>query len=217
MFSRHQYQNWRIRHVEITIRVMVRSDRLIAAWEIITNFTIRAFSEETLNISDILHDSNILENTLIELKPAELSSANGAVTRALKSGKDLREIINKARALGQYRAMTNELATFRNVVTYSGSSLIILITLIIIIIIWKVPAKRGAPLLTKMRLFSDLNPCKSPTVSQGHKGQVYYSSTTGRVFSLPNLDIIDAPDRSALRLSRVQRQKKGNQSIGPMA
>ena len=133
----------------------------------------------------------------------------------LKSGKDLREIISKARALGQYRAMMNELATFRNVVTYSGSSLIILIALVIIIIIWKVPGKKGAPLLTKMRLFSD--PLKSPTVSQGHQGQVYYSSTTGRVFSLPNLDIINAPDGRALRLSRALRQKKESQSIGSMA
>ena len=63
--------------------------------------------------------------------------------RVLESGKELREIIKKARALGQYRAMTNELATFRNVVTYSGSSLIIFIAIIIIITIWKVPVKRG--------------------------------------------------------------------------
>ena len=139
------------------------------------------------------------------------------MTRVLKSGKDLREIISKARALGQYRAMTNELAIFRNVVTFSGSSLIILIALVLIIIIWKVPAKRGAPLLTKMRLFSDVNPLKSPTVSQGQQGQVYYSSTTGRVFSLPNLDTIEAPEGYDLRLARALRQKKGSQSIGLMA
>ena len=109
--------------------------------------------------------------------------------------------------------MTNDLATFRNVVTYSGSSLIILIA-IAIIIIWKVPAKRGAPLLTKMRLFSDSDTPKAPTVSQGHQGQVYYSSTTGQVFSLPNLDIIDAPEGHDLCLPRAQRQKKGRQSNG---
>ena len=69
---------------------------------------IQAFDEVTLNISEILRDSNIIENTLIDLKTSELSSANGATMRVLESGKELREIINKARALGQYQAMTNE-------------------------------------------------------------------------------------------------------------
>ena len=94
------------------------SERLIAAREIVTNFMMQAFDEVTLNISEILRDSNIIENTLIDLKTSELSSVNGATTRVLKSGKDLREIINKARALGQYRAMTSDLVTFRNVVIH---------------------------------------------------------------------------------------------------
>ena len=56
-----------------------RSDsvRLIAAREIITNFTIQAFSEVTLNIFEVLHDSNILENTLIELKSANCHQQTG--------------------------------------------------------------------------------------------------------------------------------------------
>ena len=59
-------------------------------------------------------------------------------TRLLKTGKDLREIIDKARALGQYKTITNQLSTFKDAVTYSGSTMILII--IIVIIVWKMLA-----------------------------------------------------------------------------
>ena len=55
-------------------------------------------------------------------------------TRLLKTGKDLREIIDKARVLGQYNTITNQLSTFKDAVTYSGSTKILII--IIVIIVW---------------------------------------------------------------------------------
>ena len=62
-----------------------RSDsvRLIAAREIVTNLMIQAFDEVTINISEILRDFNIIENTFDD-KTSELSSANGATTHGVK-------------------------------------------------------------------------------------------------------------------------------------
>ena len=120
---------------------VARSDavRLVATRGIITNLTIQTFDEMPLDVSAILNDTNALVDNLVNVRMVGVSLKASTSTRLLKTGKDLREIIDKACALGQYNTITNQLSTFKDTVTYSGST-IILIIVIIIIIVWKIPA-----------------------------------------------------------------------------
>ena len=83
---------------------VARSDslRLVATREIVTNLTIQTFDEMPLDVSAILNDTNALVDNLVNVRMFGMSLQTSTSTRLLKTGKDLREIIDKARALGQY-------------------------------------------------------------------------------------------------------------------
>ena len=119
---------------------VARSDsvRLVATREIITNLTIQTFDEMPLDVSAILNDTNALVDNLVNVRMVGVSLKASTSTRLLKTGKDLREIIDKARALGQYNTITNQLTTFKDAVTYSGNTIILII--IVVIIVWKILA-----------------------------------------------------------------------------
>ena len=91
-----------------------------------------------LDVSAILNDTNALVDNLVNVRMVGMSLQTSTSTRLLKTSKDLREIIDKARALGQYKTITNQLSTFKGALTYSGTTMILII--IIVIIVWKMLA-----------------------------------------------------------------------------
>ena len=95
---------------------VARSDsvRLVATREIITNLTIQTFVT-----------TNALVDNFVNVRMVGVSLMASTSTRLLKTGKDLREIIDKARALGQYNNITDQLSTFKDAVTYSGGTIIL--------------------------------------------------------------------------------------------
>ena len=71
---------------------------------------------------------------LVDVRIVGVSLKASTSTRLRQTGKDLREIIDKARAHGQYKALTNQLSTFKDAMTYSGSTIILIIIIVIIVL-----------------------------------------------------------------------------------
>ena len=78
-------------------------------------------------------------------------------------GRNFLDIINKARDLGEYKDVYGHVSTLQNTLTYSGTGATLFIVIIIVIIVGRVLAKRGVPLLIRDRLISGNNPGRSET------------------------------------------------------
>ena len=95
--------------------------------------TIQTFNEMLLDVSAILNDTNALVDNLVNVRMVRVSLKASTSTRLLKTGKNLREIIDKARALGQYKTISYQLSTFQDAVTNLSSTMILIVIIVIIV------------------------------------------------------------------------------------
>ena len=98
---------------------------------------------------------------------------------ALQLGNELKNIIARAQELEQRDAVKGEFIALKQVASYSGGSIIAVV--IILGLVWKFwPREGGRPLLINKDLFPG-------TPSQALlPPTVHYSTTTGRVITLPH-------------------------------
>lgn len=112
--------------------------------------------------------SAILNNTQPDFLPyvntvlSDLETIKGfpnhhdAPSRSLKTGHDLREIIDKARNIGQYHLVSNRFTQLQNTLAYSGGSLLLIISIAAAICLFTrgFPRNGGSLALIRNRLIS---------------------------------------------------------------
>ena len=132
--------------------------RLTAHREIVTNAETQALESSYLDINNILTKidptySYLIQNIIDDEAPIAISKDEH--TGSLRQGRDLHEIIERARALGEYKKIYFQYSSLENNLFWGG---IIILTIVSCISLYLLGSVLGRPLkLTCLRMFSGKN------------------------------------------------------------